>query len=163
MVDLEAFLGSRIRAGTVEVGATFDLRQLDVVGRRATVTTLEILERTEIEDGALPAEDGTPASIPCFKVRETDPDVHIKEKDLEGHLSNDTIEEKEPDAKEADEGKNAEEPHSQDYQLQRALDLLKTWDIFHKIKGTATAKALVGECRFRGVSFPDSSGSSDLP
>ena len=29
----------------------------------------------------------------------------------------------------------------EDFQLQRALDLLKTWDIFHKNQGAATAKA----------------------
>jgi carboxyl-terminal processing protease len=60
----------------------------------------------------------------------------IKEKDLDGHLANDTAEEEKPEETVEDAEKLIE-----DYQLQRALDLLKSWDIFHKIKSTATAKA----------------------
>jgi carboxyl-terminal processing protease len=75
-----------------------------------------------------------------IKHKEVAPDIHIKEKDLDGHLSNETT----PEAKEGEaaeeEGAGAE-GLSEDYQLQRALDLLKSWDIFHKIKTTATAKA----------------------
>jgi carboxyl-terminal processing protease len=59
----------------------------------------------------------------------------IKEKDLDGHLANETAEEKEPE-----EAVEDAENLAEDYQLQRALDLLKSWDIFHKIKSTATAK-----------------------
>jgi carboxyl-terminal processing protease len=82
------------------------------------------------------------------------PDGHLeKEKDLEGHLANET---EEPDqgapaegakpakpAKPA-EGKPAEGVETlsdqEDFQLQRALDLLKTWDILHKSQAS-TAKA----------------------
>lgn len=63
----------------------------------------------------------------------------IKEKDLDGHLANETAGEEEPE-----EAVEAEETVDEDYQLQRALDLLKSWDIFHKIKSTATAKAEPG-------------------
>jgi len=73
-----------------------------------------------------------------IKAAEDGADPHIKEKDLDGHLPNETV----------TEGEGAEEKIGQekrdmdeDYQLQRALDLLKSWDIFHKIKSTATAKA----------------------
>jgi carboxyl-terminal processing protease len=60
----------------------------------------------------------------------------IKEEDLDGHLTNET-------AGEEKSGEPDEDAESlvEDYQLQRALDLLKSWDIFHKIKSTATAKA----------------------
>jgi carboxyl-terminal processing protease len=77
-----------------------------------------------------------------------------KEKDLEGHLANETEpslpgalppatpstpagageEDPEPEALEA-------QSDEEDFQLQRALDLLKTWDIFHKNQGATTAKA----------------------
>jgi len=60
----------------------------------------------------------------------------IKEKALDGHLANETAGEEEPE-----EAVENEESPVEDYQLQRALDLLKSWDIFHKIKSTATAKA----------------------
>jgi carboxyl-terminal processing protease len=77
-----------------------------------------------------------------------------KEKDLEGHLVNET----EPllpgaqppaaPAKPAGDGEEDPEPEAleaqsdeEDFQLQRALDLLKTWDIFHKNQGATTAKA----------------------
>lgn len=75
-----------------------------------------------------------------IKHKEIAPNIHVKEKDLDGHLSNETI----PEATEGEaaEEKGAEtEGLSEDYQLQRALDLLKSWDIFHKIKTTDTAKA----------------------
>jgi carboxyl-terminal processing protease len=63
-------------------------------------------------------------------------DSLIKEEDLEGHLANETA-----GAQEPEEAVEDEEKMDEDYQLQRALDLLKSWDIFHKIKSTATAKA----------------------
>jgi len=65
-------------------------------------------------------------------------DPHVKEKDLEGHLSNETVKESDGAEEKVDQEKRAMD---EDYQLQRALDLLKSWDIFHKIKSTATAKA----------------------
>jgi len=71
-----------------------------------------------------------------IKAAEVDPRIHIKEKDLEGHLSNETADEEEAAAVDADQ-----QALEEDYQLQRALDLLKSWDIFHKIKSTDTAKA----------------------
>jgi len=77
-----------------------------------------------------------------------------KEKDLEGHLANDTepaatgaapTETPAKPAVDADEDAEPEALEAQsdeeDFQLQRALDLLKTWDIFHKNQGTSTAKA----------------------
>jgi carboxyl-terminal processing protease len=75
-----------------------------------------------------------------IKSSEVDPSFHVKEKDLEGHLNNDTLKEAGQEEK-AEEGGGEEKDLVEDYQLQRALDLLKSWDIFHKIKSTATAKA----------------------
>ena len=70
-----------------------------------------------------------------IRLKEIDPAAHPKEKDLEGHLSNGTAKEAEEPVEDSD--KNMAE----DFQLQRALDLLKSWDIFHKIKSTASIKA----------------------
>ena len=91
--------------------------------------------------------------VPSATIQIKTAEGHVaKEKDLEGHLANETEpattgpvrlphrktrgpdEEDEPEALEAlsDE---------EDFQLQRALDLLKTWDIFHKNQGATAAKA----------------------
>jgi carboxyl-terminal processing protease len=78
------------------------------------------------------------------------PEGHLaKEKDLEGHLTNDT--EPTPQiAPPADQEKPAEPEEDteaetlsdeEDFQLQRALDLLKTWEIFQKNQGVTAAKA----------------------
>jgi carboxyl-terminal processing protease len=68
---------------------------------------------------------------------ESAPHKAVKEKDLEGHLPNET----EADGEEGEDRGADADVLLKDYQLQRALDLLKSWDIFHKIKSTATAKA----------------------
>jgi hypothetical protein len=73
MTDSEAFLGSRIRAGTVEVGDAFDLRLLDVSARDAVVTKLEVLARETMEDAGALDEEGVAARVPCFRIRESDP------------------------------------------------------------------------------------------
>lgn len=77
MTDAEAFLSARIRAGEVKVGDRFDMRLLDVRARKARVIPVEILAREEVEDGGRePAVEGeAPPAIPCFKVRETDPET----------------------------------------------------------------------------------------
>jgi len=54
----------------------------------------------------------------------------IREKDLEGHLTNGDTEEK-PDAQE--ETIPMEIDEKDDLQLQRAIDLLKTWKIFKEL------------------------------
>jgi carboxyl-terminal processing protease len=75
-----------------------------------------------------------------------------KEKDLEGHLANETEEPEDDAAPAAPAPAKPPEPKAppaapetlsdqEDFQLQRALDLLKTWDILHKSQGTSTAKA----------------------
>jgi carboxyl-terminal processing protease len=87
--------------------------------------------------GITPDIEVATATIKAAKV---DPRIHVKEKDLEGHLSNETVDE-EVDAAEDETVDAAEQALEEDYQLQRALDLLKSWDIFHKIKSTDTAKA----------------------
>jgi carboxyl-terminal processing protease len=82
------------------------------------------------------------------------PDGHLsQEKDLEGHLANETLEPDEEEAPPAETpAKPATEPQQgeaapgeisdqEDFQLQRALDLLKTWDIFHKTQTGPAAKA----------------------
>ncbi len=66
----------------------------------------------------------------------------FREKDLKKHLENDTVKDAEPaitdDKKEED---LAEAPlevsEKDDVQLQRAIDLLKTWDVFKNIKKAA--------------------------
>jgi carboxyl-terminal processing protease len=68
---------------------------------------------------------------------ESSPHKGVKEQDLEGHLSNETV----VDGEEGEDQDAEADVLLEDYQLQRALDLLKSWDIFHKIKSTATAKA----------------------
>lgn len=73
MTDSEAFLGSRIRGGSVKVGDTFDLRLLDVSARGAVVTKLEVLARETIADQAALDDEGNAIHIPCLKVRERDP------------------------------------------------------------------------------------------
>ena len=69
-------------------------------------------------------------------IRRSEADPHLRERDLEGHLPSETAEEEQ-----AVEEQQAEDSLAEDYQLQRALDLLKTWDIFHRIKAPQTAKA----------------------
>ena len=74
-----------------------------------------------------------------------------KEKDLENHLSNETLQPETAPPPPAGEEKPAEEPEEAvetetvpdeaDFQLQRALDLLKTWEIFHRTQGASAAKA----------------------
>jgi carboxyl-terminal processing protease len=80
-----------------------------------------------------------PATI---QVKKTPPG-HEKEKDLEGHLP---TEAQQPEAAPAEqetepEGEADAPSDAEDFQLQRALDLLKTWDIFQKTRGAATAQA----------------------
>jgi carboxyl-terminal processing protease len=71
-----------------------------------------------------------------ISVKEIDPAVHPKEKDLDGHLPNDAT----PKDMTGDDPEG-DRDIAEDFQLQRALDLLKSWDIFHKIKSTASVKA----------------------
>jgi len=66
-VDAESFLWSRIQAGTLEVGQSLELPQLDMRGRRSRFVKLEVIGREEIEDE-------TAKKIPCFKVRQHDPE-----------------------------------------------------------------------------------------
>jgi hypothetical protein len=54
MTDAEAFLGERARAGTLAAGQRFDLRELDVVGKRARTNQLEVLGPEEVEGEAGP-------------------------------------------------------------------------------------------------------------
>jgi carboxyl-terminal processing protease len=84
-----------------------------------------------------------PATIQVKKA----PEGHLaKEKDLENHLAN----ESEAPAAPAAPPPPGDEPEDEvglemmsdeeDFQLQRALDLLKTWDIFHQNQGANSAK-----------------------
>lgn len=74
MTDSEAFLGSRVRSGTLKVGDRFDLRLLDVTARDAHVSVLEVVGREDVVDGAATADaEEAPVRIPCFVVKETDP------------------------------------------------------------------------------------------
>ncbi|MHC5011294.1 MAG: transglutaminase-like domain-containing protein [Planctomycetota bacterium] len=66
MTDVESFLGERIRGGTLEVGAAFEVPYLNVRAREAQATELTVLARE-----TLPDEDGK--EIGVFKVRERDP------------------------------------------------------------------------------------------
>jgi len=80
------------------------------------------------------------------------PQVHLsKEKDLENHLSNETLQPENAAPPAGGQEKPVEEPEEEpeaevvsddeDFQLQRALDLLKTWEIFHRTQGASAAKA----------------------
>ncbi|MBF0564153.1 MAG: S41 family peptidase [Nitrospirae bacterium] len=53
----------------------------------------------------------------------------MREKDLEGHLNNDQVETKEP---EETETAPIEVEEKDDTQIQRAIDILKTWDVMKK-------------------------------
>jgi transglutaminase-like putative cysteine protease len=64
VTDAESFLGKHIRAGTLQVGQTFEIRHLDVGGRRAAPATLEVLGREKVADAE--------GEIEAFKVRERD-------------------------------------------------------------------------------------------
>lgn len=52
--DAEAFLSERARAGTLVKGMTFELRELDVQGKRAHLSAIEVLGPEEIEGEAGP-------------------------------------------------------------------------------------------------------------
>jgi len=81
-----------------------------------------------------------------IQVKKTPPGHGEKEKDLEGHLPSETQPEAAPGeqepVQEPEQEADVEAPSDEeDFQLQRALDLLKTWDIFQKTRGAATAQA----------------------
>ena len=62
-VDAESLLSVRVRAGTLEAGQTFDLRQLDVPRRRHHVETLTIL-------GTETIKDETGKDLACLKLKQ---------------------------------------------------------------------------------------------
>lgn len=70
--------------------------------------------------------------------RETSDRFHAKEEDLEGHLDNDQIKESDVSADEVVDDKL----DMDDYQLQRAVDILKSWTVFQKLKTPAETSAL---------------------
>lgn len=80
----------------------------------------------------------TPDIIVKLKVKgKTNSHPVIREKDLEKHLENDLLKEKED--KEKDKEKEitevpAEVSEEEDVQLQRAIDLLKTWRVFKELQ-----------------------------
>jgi carboxyl-terminal processing protease len=90
----------------------------------------------------------TPSGI-CIQAKGITPDIHvesvsakadikekknvIREKDLEGHLKAD-----QPEEEESLEPEN--EGIESDYQLMRAIDLLKGWDIFNKMRKAQAVK-----------------------
>ncbi|NOY52804.1 MAG: S41 family peptidase [Deltaproteobacteria bacterium] len=70
---------------------------------------------------------------------------HIKEADLKNHLDNPDVKAAPPAKKKesspsAEEGPEAEKKSPQDYQLQQAVDLLKAWRVFEKIKPAFATK-----------------------
>ncbi len=71
MVDAEAFLHERARRGTLEKGATFDLRTLDVRARGTSVTKLTVLGQEAIRD-----ENGR--ELPCFRIAERNVDSGVE-------------------------------------------------------------------------------------
>jgi len=86
-----------------------------------------------------------------IQVKPATPGHLSKEKDLENHLSNETLQPENAAPPAAGQEKPVEEPEEEpeaetvsddeDFQLQRALDLLKTWEIFHRTQGASAAKA----------------------
>jgi len=67
MVDAEAFLGARARAGTLAKGDVFDLRNLDVRKRGVSLTKLTVVGEETIKD-----EDGK--AITCYRIVERHPE-----------------------------------------------------------------------------------------
>ncbi len=67
MVDAEAFLGSRARAGTLTKGDTFDLRNLDVRRRGVSITKLTVLGEATLQD-----ENGK--DVRCLRIVERHPE-----------------------------------------------------------------------------------------
>jgi len=76
-----------------------------------------------------------------IQVKKTPPGHGAQEKDLEGHLANETLPSETAPAEEEPEADGETLSDEEDFQLQRALDLLKTWESFQKTKGAATAQA----------------------
>jgi carboxyl-terminal processing protease len=124
----------------------------DGSGLRLTTAKYYTPKGRSIQNTGIKPDIIVPSAI--IQVKKTVEGHVAKEKDLEGHLANET----EPappaavapaaPAKPAGDGEEEFEPEAleaqsdeEDFQLQRALDLLKTWDIFHKNQGAATAKA----------------------
>ncbi len=85
----------------------------------------------------------TPDIIVKLKIKDETKTHHIiREKDLKQHLKNDGVKEKDPQGDKTDvEDKQDEEiieapaeiSEDEDVQLQRALDLLKTWKVFKEL------------------------------
>ena len=61
----------------------------------------------------------------------------VREKDLERHLKNDQLEEKQ---KTPEETAPMEVSEKDDIQLQRAIDLLKTWKVFKELASQSSIK-----------------------
>ncbi|MBI4686465.1 MAG: S41 family peptidase [Nitrospirae bacterium] len=74
----------------------------------------------------------TPDIIVKPKTKKGTKHAVIREKDLENHLGNDSMKDKKPEDKEQEEDAEAAEDMSEeeDVQLQRAIDVLKTWKVF---------------------------------
>jgi carboxyl-terminal processing protease len=79
-----------------------------------------------------------------IQVKKTPAGHGEKEKDLENHLASEATQQEgaAPDGQEPEsEAETEAASDAEDFQLQRALDLLKTWEIFQKTRGAATALA----------------------
>ncbi len=69
-------------------------------------------------------------------------DFHPKEADLKGHLDNEQLQ-KEKDAKDQIKDKEPDETTDKDdFQLQRAMDILKSWNIFQKMNAPSATSQL---------------------
>ncbi len=74
----------------------------------------------------------TPEQVAALKKKEKKPGFFLRERDLEGHFEQEDVKETEPEGEEGP-GEPGEATEMEDYQLLRALDLLKSWDVFQSI------------------------------
>ena len=65
--------------------------------------------------------------------RETDPHRRLREADLEGHFTHEDAERAKPDDSPAADGRPASD-HDSDLQLARALEVLKSWTYFERLR-----------------------------
>jgi len=124
----------------------------DGSGLRLTTAKYYTPKGRSIQNTGIKPDIIVPSAV--IQIKKTGEGHVSKEKDLEGHLANETEPAAVPPATavspakpavDTEDDADADAPEApsdeEDFQLQRALDLLKTWDIFHKNQGATTAKA----------------------
>jgi len=103
----------------------------DGYGLRLTTAKYYTPRGTSIQNTGITPDIDVPQDL-IIAHRDTGPAFHIKERDLKNSLSNDDLPAEEEVAPSDDGGAEGEAPEGErrDYQLQRAIDLLKSISIF---------------------------------